>query len=132
MTPSQLHILQHALGVDKYGQGDWREGKTFREHFCASGADETICRELVAIGYMRTWTGADERGQVPGYPYYNCSVTDEGRTAVRRESPAAPKLTASQKRYREFLEADTGYSFGEWLKSRSEWLKRSRMMEERA
>lgn len=126
LTAAQLHILQHALGVDKYGQGDWHAGKTFRDHFCAGGSDETVCREIVALGYMRTWAGADERGQVPGYPYYNCSVTDEGRAAVRRESPVAPVLSRSQKRYREFLGADCGYSFIEWLKDRAAWRREER------
>jgi hypothetical protein len=112
VTPRQLEILQHALGVDEHGQG-----KMYRNHFCADGADETTCRQLVALGYMRTWRGADERGQVPGFPYYNCSVTEEGKYAVIRESPPPPKLTRSQRRYREFLKADTGYSFGEWMKA---------------
>ncbi len=38
MTPRQLEILQHALGVDKYGQGDM-----YRNHFCAGGDDEAVC-----------------------------------------------------------------------------------------
>lgn len=61
MTPTQLQILQHALGVDEFGRG-----KQYRNHFCAGGADEVICRELVALGYMREhrWTEA--------FPYYNC------------------------------------------------------------
>ncbi len=111
MTPSQLHILQHALGVDKYGQG-----KMYRDHFCAGGNDEVVCRELVSLGYMRTWRGADENGQVTGYPYYNCSVTEEGKAAMLSASPAPPKLTRSQRRYREFQKADTGTSFREWLR----------------
>ena len=104
MTSSQLQILQHALGVDKYGQGE-----QYRNHFCAGGTDEGECRALVAMGYMRTW-------QAEGYPYYNCSVTDEGKEAMKRESPFAPVLTRGQKRYRQFLQADTGLSFGEWLR----------------
>ena len=43
-------------------------------------------------------------------------VTDAGKEAVKRESPKPPKLTRSQKRYRAFLKADTGESFGQWLK----------------
>lgn len=111
MTPEQLHILQHTLGVDQYGRGE-----QYRNHFCAGGCDETICRELMALGYMRTWRGADENGQVPGYPYFNCSVTEEGKAMMLRESPVPPKLSRSQKRYRRFLEADLGCSFSEFLK----------------
>ena len=104
MTPAQLQILQHALGVDEYGQG-----KQYRNHFCAGGDDEAACRELVAMGYMETF----ER---PYLPYYNCTVTEAGKTAMAAESPAPPKLTRSQQRYRLFLSHDSGLRFGEWLK----------------
>ena len=50
MSPEQLQILQHSLGVDQYGQGEM-----YRNHFCAGDADEPICRELVAMGYMRVF-----------------------------------------------------------------------------
>ncbi len=114
MTAAQLHVLQHSLGVDKYGQGEM-----CRNHFCAGGGDEAICRELVAMGLMKTWTGADENGRVPHYPYYNCSVTEAGKAAMLAESPKPPKLTRSQKRYRDYLDSgagDCGWSFGDWLK----------------
>ena len=45
-----------------------------------------------------------------------CRVTEAGKQAVRDESPPPPKLTRSQKRYRRFLNADTGRPFREWLK----------------
>jgi hypothetical protein len=105
MTPNQLSILQHSLGLDQYGQGPM-----FRNHFCAGGADEEVCRSLVALGYMR------EHETTEAYPYYNCTVTKAGKEAVLRESPPPPKLTRSQRRYREFLHADTGRPFGEWLR----------------
>jgi hypothetical protein len=114
MTPEQLQIIQHALGVNEYGKG-----AMYRNHFCAGGKDEELCRQLVAMGYMRTWQGADEGGRVPHYPYYNCSVTETGKAAMLAESPKPPKLTRSQKRYRKFLDSgagDCGYTFGEWLK----------------
>lgn len=104
MTKCQLEILQHALGVDQYGQGEM-----YRNHFCAGGDDESTCRELVALGYMETF----ER---PYLPYYNCTVTDTGIFAMLSESPQAPKLSRAQKRYRRFLDADSGLSFIEWLK----------------
>jgi hypothetical protein len=94
MTPRYLQILQHALGLDQYGQGEMH-----RNHFCAGASDEPACRELVALGYMATWRGAAEDGSVPGYPYFNCSVTEDGKTAVRRESPAKlPKRPRAVKR----------------------------------
>lgn len=108
MTARQLEILQHALGVDKYGQGE-----QYRNHFCAGADDEGTCRELVAMGYMETFTS-------PHLPYYNCVVTDAGKRAMAEESPKPPILTRSQRRYREFLKADTGYSFMEWLRCQKE------------
>lgn len=110
MTTRQLEILQHSLGVDQYGQGEM-----YRDHFCAGGDDEVICRELVDLGYMRVFAP-----NASPLPYYNCRVTQEGKDAVRRESPPPPKLTKSQQRYRAFLKADTGRSFGEWLKDCAE------------
>ena len=107
MTQRQLEILQHALGVDQYGCG-----QMCRNHFCAGGADEDTCRELVALGYMKTFTRSY-------LPHYNCTVTEQGKAAMLAESPKAPKLTRGQIRYRQFLKADTGESFREWLKYQS-------------
>ena len=104
LTPAQLSILQHALGVDQHGQGP-----IYRDHFCAGGKDEPVCRELVEMGYMQTFTRE-------WLPYYNCIVTQEGRQAVLDQSPPPPKLTRSQRRYRRFLDADSGLSFREWLR----------------
>ena len=104
LTSKQLEILQHSLGVDQYGQGEM-----CRNHFCAGGDDEDTCRELVAMGYMTTFTRSY-------LPYYNCTVTDAGKRAMLAESPKSPILTRGQQRYRAYLKADSGLSFGEWLK----------------
>lgn len=105
LTPRQLEILQHALGVDQYGQG-----RMYREHFAAGGADVEICQELIALGYMR------QVATTSVFPDFNCRVTDEGRVVVRRDSPKPPALSRSQKRYRAYLNADSGLSFMEWLR----------------
>ncbi len=110
LSTRQLEILQHALGVDKHGQGEM-----YRNHFCAGASDEPICRELVEMGFMYVF-----RPNASPYPYYNCAVTPEGKKAVREQSPKAPKLNRAQRRYREFLKADTGMRFGEWLKAKQE------------
>lgn len=104
MKAEQLTILQHALGVDQYGQG-----KMYRNHFCAGGDDEAVCRELVERGYMETFTRTY-------LPYYNCTITTAGMAAMLEHSPKPPKLTRGQQRYRRFLDADSGLSFREWLK----------------
>ena len=106
MNPKQLEILQHSLGLDEHGQGNM-----YRNHFCAGGNDETVCRELIALGYMQ------QHRTTEVFQDFNCSVTEEGKQAVRRESPKPPKLTRSQKRYRAFLNADSDMTFGEWIKS---------------
>lgn len=112
MTKEQLQILQHSLGVDEYGRTPRGYTPYTRNHFCAGGADEATCRELVAMGFMV------QHPTIDWLPYFNCSVTPDGIKAMHKESPPAPKLTAGQKRYREFLDADTGESFGQWLKDR--------------
>src|ERR1039458_7537513 len=105
MTSRQIEILQHSLGLDQYGQG-----KMYRNHFSRGGDDETVCRELIALGYMQ------QHPTTEWLPYFNCSVTEAGKEAVKRESLSAPKLTRSQKNYRAFLSADSGLKFGEWMK----------------
>ena len=107
MTPRQLEILQHALGLDQYGQGEEN-----RNHFCAGFGDEPDCRALVGMGLMR------RHPTTQWLPYYNCSVTEAGIQAVRDESPPPPKLTRAQQRYRQYLREDLDMSFFEWLKAR--------------
>jgi hypothetical protein len=107
MTKKQLEILQHSLGLDEFGQG-----RMYRNHFCAGSDDEETCRELIALGFMT------QHARTEMLPYFNCSVTEAGKKAVGDESPGPPKLTAGQRRYREFLNADSGLKFGEWLKMR--------------
>lgn len=107
LTPRQLEIMQHALGLNRYGQG-----LESRNHFCAGAEDEPICRELAVLGYMESFARR-------WLPDYNCIVTPAGKAAVQEQSLAPPKLTRSQHRYRAFLRADTGRSFGEWLKDQA-------------
>ena len=104
LSARQLEILQHALGLDQYGQG-----QMYRNHFCAGEDDEDVCRELVALGLMRNF----DREWLP---YYNCIVTEEGKAATLAQSPKPPKLTPGQIRYRNWLKADLDISFIEYLK----------------
>ena len=111
MTPRHLHILQHALGLDEYGQGSF-----YRNHYVTGegcdGYDD--CRALADAGLMaehppRELFGGD-----------SCFVvTQAGKNAVRRESPPPPNLTRSQQRYRDYLRSDSRLKFGEWLKESS-------------
>lgn len=113
-TPSdaQLHILQHALGVDQYGRG-----QQYRNHFVTGGGstDFPHCMQLVESGLM---TRAPGNAITGGDDLYR--VTSAGVAYVAHHSPAPPKLTRSQKRYEAFLDADSGLTFAEWLGIRRE------------
>lgn len=125
LTPHQLEILQHAAGLNRYGRcathDDPRACRNHssdtlpghRNHFCAGESDEPDCRVLIDAGLM------NEHQRTTWLPYLNCSVSDAGRRAIREQSPAAPKRTRSQQRYRDFLNSDIGISFGEWLKMKT-------------
>ena len=109
MTPRQLEILQHSLGVNQYGETPKGFTPYTRNHFCAGGSDEATCKELIALGYMQQYATTEV------YPYFNCSVTDAGKKAMREESPKPPKLSRGKLRYRAWLDADCGMTFKEWL-----------------
>lgn len=112
MKPRHLEILQHALGLDEHGQSkNVGHGGYNRNWFAAGADDEPACRELVAAGLMI------EHRRTDVYPYYNCSVSDAGKQAVKEHSPKPPKLSRSQRRYRKFLAHDSGMTFKEWLTS---------------
>ena len=115
LTDKQLAILQHSLGVDQYGQGEM-----YRNHFCAGADDEPICRELIELGMMKQHQTTD------WLPYFNCSVTEAGKQAVREQSPPPPKLTRSQQRYRDYLKADLDVSFRRWMEIEKEQRHRER------
>ena len=85
MTPAQLHILQHSLGLDQYGRGE-----SYRNHYVTGEGsnDHVDCMELVALGWMTRRAGNELSG---GDDVFR--VTDEGRAAVRAWSPSPPKLT---------------------------------------
>jgi hypothetical protein len=102
-----LEILQHALGLDRYGCGSG-----YRNHFVTGPGtpDFEQCRELAAQGLM------EDHGVHPmcgGSHLF--TVTEAGRRYVRDHSRKPPKLTRSQRRYRDYLAADSGLSFREWL-----------------
>lgn len=107
LSSAALGILQHSLGLDKYGRG-----RDYRNHFVTGPGtrDFDPCLALVEAGLM------GDRGVHDLYGGDHCfTVTDAGRAAIREQSPAPPKLTPGQQRYRRFLSADCGYSFIEWL-----------------
>lgn len=100
ITKRQLEILQHALGADQYG----RIPRESRNYFCAGGVDEPDCRALVSAGLMQ------QHPTTKMYPYFNCSVTDAGKVAMKAASPLPPKLTRSQKRFERFRDWSDAYN----------------------
>lgn len=108
---SELHILQHALGVGSYG-----DKQSHRNHFVTGegSLDYPVCKTLVDKGLMqirpmsKALTGGDD-----------CFVvTPKGVDYVALNSPKRPpepKLTRSQKNYRDYIRSESDCSFREWM-----------------
>ncbi len=118
MNPEHLHILQHSLGCDEHGQTTHRLRDEddgcfgyYRNRYVADPNPdlEALCR----AGWMED-RGAHEIAD--GMHYYR--VTKAGLAEMLFHSPKPPALTAGQRRYREYLDADCGMSFIEYLKWR--------------
>lgn len=110
MTPKQLHILQHTLGLDQYGRGTF-----YRNHFVTGegSEDHADCMALVDLGFMTV------RRNHPLSGGSDCFwATEEGKRAVVAESPAPPKLSRSKQRYLDFLAYDGSMTFMEYIRWR--------------
>jgi hypothetical protein len=105
-----LHVLQHALGVDDYGQGN-----PYRNHFVTGpGCDNWgLCTAHVEAGRM---VRHEPRAIVGGADSYCFVVTEAGRAFVREHSPKPPKISRAKARYRAWLRSNLDTTFGEWLK----------------
>jgi hypothetical protein len=113
MTTEQLHILQHALGVDSYGLGE-----QYRNHY-VGGAEQ--CRPLVALGYMAECKPRSISG---GDVWF--IVTEQGKKAVKDESPKPPKITRSQQRMMDYRDLADAFdcTFKDFLQiSKTQWYK---------
>jgi hypothetical protein len=122
MSPALLHILQHSLGCDKYGQTEYRgtdEGDGCwwysRNRFVTDpkGKDGALCQVLVAQGYLTDHGPQQIAGGMHCY-----TVTEAGRDAMINESPRAPRLSKSKQRYlywRRVADAFGNHTFGDFL-----------------
>lgn len=112
LTSQQLHILQHSLGVDKYGQGE-----QYRNHFVTGrgSKDWDDCLRLCVTGMMK-----HRKNPIPASGDFTFQVTEQGKLRMATESPPAPKNSKGRRRYREWLKIGdmTGLTFIEWLQSR--------------
>jgi hypothetical protein len=104
ITDSQLHILQHSLGVDRHGRGNQYRNRFVTGPDCDSYAD---CQALVTLGFMTDHGVSSVTGGMHLF-----TVTPSGCKLV----PPAPKLTRNQRRYLDFLGHDQGLDFREWLR----------------
>ena len=110
MTPKQLHILQHTLGLDQYGRGTF-----YRNRFVTGegSVDHPLCMELVALGYMKRFPAVELFGGSDAF-----TVTEEGKRAAVSESPARPKISRSKQRYLDYLAYDGSMTFMEYIRWR--------------
>lgn len=100
-TPEQiatglLHILQHSLGVDKFGRGD-----QYRNHFVTGegSIDHPLCMMAVEQGLMTRHAGNALTGEMDLF-----LVTDAGRVFVARHSPKPDRKQRAKDRYSRFLD----------------------------
>lgn len=115
MDASELHILQHSLGLDQYGRGTF-----YRNHFCTGegSLDHPSCMSLVEQGFMVRRANVEMFGGMDMF-----YVTPSGRSAVVEYSPAPPKLSPGKQRYLDYLNADCSMTFIEWCR----WKTRARI-----
>ena len=105
-----IHILQHSLGVDKYGQGN-----QYRNHFCTGkgSRDFDACRALLSVGLMTERAGSELTGGDSVFHVTPAGIDFVAFNSAKR--PTEPKLTRSQKRYRDYLRSGVDCSFAEWM-----------------
>jgi|SRR6185437_4867959 len=123
ITPRQLEILQHALGVDKYGLTPKGYTPYTRNHFCAGVSDEADCRALIGLGFMA------EHARTEWLPYLNCSVTVDGIKAMHQASEKPTKVSRSARRFEEYRQFSDVFdcTFREWLDIRkTDWYREMR------
>ena len=116
MNSNQLHILQHSLGCDKYGQSKHRGADEsdgcfgyYRNRY-VSDPDADL-NELVTFGLMKDHGAQELAGGMHCY-----TVTQHGISHMLTDSPKPPKLTRSQRRWQEFRRVSEVFdSFGQWL-----------------
>lgn len=103
MTEAE-HTLLHALGLN-------RRGAVMSRNYFAGDTPEMA--EPVAAGLMEKVNGGGPLSG--GDPVFRATAAGKAR-AREIHAREYPKLTRSQSRYREWLNADSGIRFGEWLK----------------
>jgi hypothetical protein len=114
MSAVQLHILQHALGLNEFGLPKDGQRAGHRNYFVTGegSTDFPHCVALVQQGLMTQTHGNSITG---GDDVFR--VTEAGKQHVAEHSPQPPKLTRSERRYDDFLREDSSLTFGDWLRA---------------
>lgn len=99
ISQAGIELMQHALGINQQNR------KPYRNYFLSSGKNEEW-ESLIKNGLAASNPAPKE---FCGDIYYQ--VTDIGINIAISKLPAQKKLS----RYGEFLNADSGLSFAEWL-----------------
>jgi hypothetical protein len=125
LSLTQLHILQHSLGLDSHGQPPehYRGGHDddfpgcYRNNFYAAPghSDWPDLLALADLGYMKQGGSRVEQGSC----YF--SVLEPGYAAVKDQSPPPPKLTRGKRRWQQYVNWKDAWhgSFPEFLA----WMK---------
>jgi len=110
LSKAEVQILQHSLGLTK--KDSYGNAKEYRNNFCTGpeSTDFKYCRGLTEAGLMR------DDGPRQGYNGMHIFfVTEAGKKTAWDHMVVPMKLTKSQRRYRDWLNEDSGQTFAEWL-----------------
>lgn len=120
MSPEHLHILQHALGVNQYGQSTHRPNSDdwhgcYRNRYVAGPGHHSWenLKQLTRQGFMH-----DHGFQELASGDHCFSVTEAGYRAMRCFSPQPPKVTRARRRWQAFLiiKEVWGFTFPQYLR----------------
>lgn len=106
----KLHILQHALGRDEYGDSKSKRngGEDYRNHYVASPGHDSwdTLEAMTADGLVLKHAPRDIFG---GDDCHCFTVTPAGIDFVALNSPKRPKVPRSKARYMRYLEYGDGF-----------------------
>lgn len=110
-----LEVLQHALGVDRFGRGSM-----YRDHFVAGPghSDFDTCLAATERGLMQRY---ENKHVIGGNVFV---VTDQGRQFVLARSPKPDRKQKARDRYSRYLDlADVlpDLTFGDFLRRQKDF-----------
>lgn len=120
LTEKHFDLIAHSLGINLYNakvskikKYKFLPNEFYRNYFCSSEGSEDylILKELEEIKYTESW-------HQNGHVYF--MVTEKGINEFKEYfskevTQNRPKLTKSQENYQDYISADTGMSYEDWL-----------------